>query len=153
MNDITVQLEEGQRQMVLLALAKLSVERPGWLRAIEELALKMDFRNAQGRPGLLHQFRRFREGHGPEGDLMNYVPIAHLVPGIRRYADHHIETGSFLRAFLENDLRRAMMQADPETQIYFAAIFSYLIAETPPECWGSPERVKDWLAAGRINVE
>lgn len=53
-----VQLEEEQRQIVLLALAKLSIERPGWLDAIERVALRMDNRTAQGKPELLHEFRR-----------------------------------------------------------------------------------------------
>lgn len=30
MNDITVTIEEGQRQMILLAIARLAIERPGW---------------------------------------------------------------------------------------------------------------------------
>lgn len=40
--ETTVVLEEGQRQMVLLALAMLAVERPGFLHTLEEIALKMD---------------------------------------------------------------------------------------------------------------
>ena len=58
MRDHTVQLEEDQRQLVLVALAKLSIERPGWLDAIESIALKMDNRTAQGEPVLLSAFRR-----------------------------------------------------------------------------------------------
>jgi hypothetical protein len=58
MKDHDIQIDEGQRQMMLLALAKLSIERPGWLTAIEELALKMDNRTADGKPELLHEFRR-----------------------------------------------------------------------------------------------
>lgn len=62
MKDHTLQLDEGQRQMVLLALAKLSIERPGWLEAIEEIAMKMDNRTAEGKPEMLYEFRRICEG-------------------------------------------------------------------------------------------
>lgn len=39
---ITVELDEGQRQMTLMALAALAVERPGWDMALSEIAAKMD---------------------------------------------------------------------------------------------------------------
>jgi hypothetical protein len=35
------------------------------------------------------------------------IGIDHLVPGLQRYFSDHIETGSFLRAVLENDLCEA----------------------------------------------
>jgi hypothetical protein len=54
---VMLHLDEGQRQMVLLALAKLSIERPGWLDAIEEIAAPMDNKNEHGKPELLHNFR------------------------------------------------------------------------------------------------
>jgi hypothetical protein len=38
MQDVTVTIDEGQRQMLLLALAKLSIERPGWHAALGDLA-------------------------------------------------------------------------------------------------------------------
>lgn len=34
MNTYKIELDEAQRQMVLLALHKLGVERPGWLSAL-----------------------------------------------------------------------------------------------------------------------
>jgi hypothetical protein len=40
MHDITVTIDEGERQMLLLALAKLSIERPGWHWTLGELAAK-----------------------------------------------------------------------------------------------------------------
>lgn len=55
-----VELEEGERQMCLLALAKLAVERPGWDYALNRLALKMD--NAKdGRAVMFDQFKVLRE--------------------------------------------------------------------------------------------
>lgn len=39
-HDVT--LKEEERQIILLALAHLAIERPGWSDAIEELAGKLD---------------------------------------------------------------------------------------------------------------
>lgn len=39
---MTIQIDEGQRQMILLALAHLAVERPGWKVALADTALVMD---------------------------------------------------------------------------------------------------------------
>jgi hypothetical protein len=54
----TVVYDEAQRQVVLLALAELSIARPGWLEALEEIALKMDNKTAEGRAEMFDQFRR-----------------------------------------------------------------------------------------------
>lgn len=39
---ITITLEEGERQLVLMALAHLAIERPGWDFALMEVAKKLD---------------------------------------------------------------------------------------------------------------
>jgi hypothetical protein len=39
---MTITLDESQRQMILLAMAHLAVERPGWKMALEETARIMD---------------------------------------------------------------------------------------------------------------
>ncbi len=41
---MTLTLTEEQRQMVLMALAKLLAERPGWDVAIREISSKIDNR-------------------------------------------------------------------------------------------------------------
>src|SRR5260370_34876936 len=66
---VVVHLEEGQRQMTLLALAKLSIERPGWLLVIEDLARQMD-NDSEGKPLLLHIFRKIHQLPDPERVLM-----------------------------------------------------------------------------------
>jgi hypothetical protein len=61
MQDVTVTIDEGQRQMLLLALAKLSIERPGWHWTLGELASKYSIAPQfdDGR----HIFEQFRELH------------------------------------------------------------------------------------------
>jgi hypothetical protein len=77
---------------------------------------------------------------------MSVTAIDHLIPGIQRYVDMHIETGAFLRAVLENDLRGASARgADMETCRALSELVVYLELNVPEQCWGSPEKVKAWL--------
>jgi hypothetical protein len=57
----TLRLDEGNRQMVLMALAHLAVERPGWDDALNRLALQID--NAEG--GRASLYESFRQMHRP----------------------------------------------------------------------------------------
>ena len=52
---MTVELNEGQRQLLLLALAHLAVARPGWNYACHEIALKADA--AAGPQSLFERFK------------------------------------------------------------------------------------------------
>lgn len=65
--------------------------------------------------------------------------------GLDRYADHHVPTGSFLKAVLDNDLRRAVFQADDDNLRDLREIVMYAHWELPGACWGSPEAVRAWL--------
>jgi hypothetical protein len=70
--------------------------------------------------------------------------------GLDRYAHHHLETGNFLRAVLENDLMRAFDRADAEVVAAMPAILAYVRCQLPGNCWGSPEVVSRWLS--RVTV-
>jgi hypothetical protein len=52
-----MKLEEAERQMVLLALARLSIERPGWDAALNRLAMKID-NDREGRAEMYDAFRK-----------------------------------------------------------------------------------------------
>lgn len=56
LSDIQVTIAEDERQTILLALAHLAVERPGWDDAIARIALKMDDR-VDERPRLFDQLK------------------------------------------------------------------------------------------------
>jgi hypothetical protein len=75
---------------------------------------------------------------------MSVTAIDHLIPGIRRYVGCHIQTGSFLRAVLENDLREACARYIG-THFMLADLVAYIELNVPEESWGSPEKVKAWL--------
>ena len=73
-----------------------------------------------------------------------------MKPSIRdsldRYAREHTPTGSFLRAVLENDLHAALFKADDDNRAALMNIVRYVYNDLPRACWGSPEKVKAWLA-------
>ena len=53
-------LDEGERQMVLMALAHLALERPGWDDALSRIAVKVDNATPAGRPELYDNFKAFK---------------------------------------------------------------------------------------------
>jgi len=79
--------------------------------------------------------------------IMNY-DLAKNLDGLKRYVEQRVPTGSFLRAILENNLKEACMRADSENIKVIPIYVSWLFNEAPGICWGSPEKVKDWLAKG-----
>lgn len=60
---VTLKLEEGERQMVLMALALLSVQRPGWDDELLRIALRIDNR-CDGRAVMYDEFRKLRGFNG-----------------------------------------------------------------------------------------
>ena len=65
---------------------------------------------------------------------------------IDRYVQQRVPTGSFLQAVLSNDLRGALGQADEDNRRDLFEIVAYCYNEIPGVCWGSPEKVDQWLA-------
>ena len=68
-----------------------------------------------------------------------------LKVSLDRYANSHIQVGSFLTAVLSNDLMGAFAKADPDSIPALHDIVGYCYNELPGACWGSPERVRAWL--------
>jgi hypothetical protein len=56
---LSLELDEAERQMLLLALAHLSVERPGWDDALNRIACKID-NITDGRAVLYEEFASLR---------------------------------------------------------------------------------------------
>jgi hypothetical protein len=55
-----LKIDEGDRQLVLMALAHLSIERPGFDDALQRMAAQIDNQTAAGRPELYDNFRALR---------------------------------------------------------------------------------------------
>ena len=72
---------------------------------------------------------------------------AHLLAGLDRYIRDRLPTGSFLTAVLNNDLSDAYNHAgDIPTIEALPALVRYLHSCLPAPAYGSPEKVKAWLA-------
>ena len=69
-----------------------------------------------------------------------YIPDR-MMGGLKRYIEDGTEPGGFLTAVLENDLERAVSNADEENMANLPAYVAYLYNEAPMGCWGSRKRV------------
>lgn len=77
-----------------------------------------------------------------------------LIPGLmmeslKRYIEYGIPTGHFLRAVLENDLNMAVARADQPNALLLATYVCWLANEAPAACWGSPQKVLNWIEEKR----
>lgn len=64
---------------------------------------------------------------------------------LEKYTQQRIPTGGFLYAVLSNDLFEAFGRADNENRLLLFNICSYIYNELPSTCWGSKEKVNNWL--------
>jgi hypothetical protein len=65
--------------------------------------------------------------------------------GINRYVNDRCPVGSFLTAVLSNNLRESFARADEDNLKDMFEIVSYCYNKIPSHCWGSPEKVQQWL--------
>lgn len=54
----TLTIDETERQAIILALAELSIARPGWVYMLNDIALKMDNRDAEDNAEMFEKFRQ-----------------------------------------------------------------------------------------------
>ena len=66
--------------------------------------------------------------------------------GIRRYVLGRMRPGGFLQAFLANDLYDTLRLADDENILLLSEWMTLLYHYLPSGCWGSPKKVRDWIA-------
>ena len=80
--------------------------------------------------------------------LFDYDRIPeNLMGGLKRYIEQKVLPGSFLTAVLENNLSEAVGRADIRSLYILPIIVCWLYNEAPGSCWGSPEKVKAWVAS------
>ena len=60
-DNYTLELTDSDRQVVLMALAHLMVERPGWDSWIEGIARPIDEKDTNGGPKLLREFAKMHQ--------------------------------------------------------------------------------------------
>ena len=79
----------------------------------------------------------------PESDTEYQKLPEQYREGMRRYIEEGIMPGSFLRAVLEDRLHDAVVRCDNISQLKDIVLWIY--NEAPSACWGSPEKVRDWI--------
>lgn len=62
------------------------------------------------------------------------------------YLQHHRAPGHFLTAVFENNLSSAFGRADELAQQNLLAMVRFMTWDAPSICWGSPEKVREWLS-------
>lgn len=82
---------------------------------------------------------------------MNYDQLpSHIQEGARRYIEHRILPGRFLRAVICNDLKESFGCADEINLARMFDIVSFFYNEAPASCWGSYDAMQKWVE--RIEV-
>jgi hypothetical protein len=71
---------------------------------------------------------------------------------LRLYVEEHRPVGDFLTAVLSNDLRGAVSRADDDNIARLPDFSNFLQWYCPSLCWGSPEKVRAWLAQRPAHV-
>jgi hypothetical protein len=78
--------------------------------------------------------------------------MVHLRDGLVAYVCEWREPGQFLRSVLENNLSDAVTRMHPATFEALHALVLFLMNHVPSPCWGSPERVRAWLADPSVPI-
>lgn len=76
----------------------------------------------------------------------NIPPI--ILESINAYVMTGRPFGDFLYAVLTNDLRESFSRADEHCTAAMQWIVRYLYNRVPGSCWGTKERVAEWLEQG-----
>jgi hypothetical protein len=81
-----------------------------------------------------------------ENTAFRYGVPGYMIDGLYYYVYHRLEPGGFLQAVLSNDLMEAFGRADEINRNYMFNYVDFLYNEVTSECWGSPEKVNNWLS-------
>lgn len=71
--------------------------------------------------------------------------------GFKRYVMHGLKPGSYLRAFFEGDLHEVCRRGGEDHLKKMWPMVMYLHNNCPPVCYGSFDRVQDWIDNGGLN--
>ena len=81
------------------------------------------------------------------------VPVHYILSGMQRYVEEGAKPGSFLTAVLENNLRRAVENADDANTAALVDWVGFCYSELPSDIWGSPEKVAAHVEKCRLERE
>ncbi len=108
-------------------------------------------------------FKKFKElmdgvdsARTERSEKMGYSAFGFEIPErmmgiLKRYLDHGVEPGGFLRAVLRNDLVGAVSRADSSNLKNLPAYAYYMCNHMPQAAYGSVEAVENWITNGGLN--
>ena len=109
--------------------------------------------NTQSQLELLDRIFNEARRHYSEARLVRALRLhsipEHMHEGVIAYIRDGRYTGDFLSAVLSNDLREAVSRADSENRLALAHYVDFFYNNAPGACWGSAERMIEWLEAGQ----
>ena len=76
----------------------------------------------------------------------------HMLESIQGYIEEGWPVGGFLSALLANDLVHAFGTADESNRAAMFAWASFIHNEAPMACWGSKDKVEQWIAQGGVRA-
>ena len=68
-----------------------------------------------------------------------------MLAALRRYVDHGVPVGDFLRNVICNDLKNAVGHADDDNLRNLPAFVGWFYNECPMGCWGSEQAYLTWI--------
>lgn len=74
----------------------------------------------------------------------NTVPVNYMRESVMLWIERGICTGSFLTAFLKNDLKETVRNADTENRYKLAEWITWFYSKAPSGCWGSVAAFERW---------
>ncbi len=75
---------------------------------------------------------------------------SHLKDVVHKYVYEGLRPGHFLTCVITNDLFGAVARADEESVKYLPQIVKYFYNKLPSKCYGSKERMEEWLSMDEL---
>lgn len=79
---------------------------------------------------------------------IDFRECGHISGAVQRYFENGIPPGSFTIALLEGNLYSAINKADHNSFVEFAEWARWIQWNLPVDCFGSKEKVQDWINQG-----
>lgn len=74
----------------------------------------------------------------------NKIPVDYMQDAVKRWVEHGVMPGSFLRAVLENNLQYAVGNADSNNLAALRQWVEWFYNYAPARCWGTLLKVRAW---------
>ena len=84
--------------------------------------------------------------------LVEYNIPGRMHFGIMSYILDHKRPGDFLCSVISNNLKEAVGRADDENVLLLQQYVRWFYNYAPSPCWGSAEKMRDWLIQENINA-